>query len=636
ALAGQNPDNLEVLETAITDTITETIASPASNITTGLEMMSKKSLLVSSAGDNIFHYDLSPESLDYLSCSGQHICYDCLYNLEITITDDCNNQKLGGAPKKIIKNNFSIGSIDTTCAKAAVGFTVDTTIYLEKGNYEITKKLTISRYGADYYRDSVFMLRNFCKSLNEFIELQKAVFLADGGDCKPTCTGCLANIGSRDSFLVQYYRGAGIATKDTANYSSLAASAYTEAVEECNALCTDKTELDIIRRSMLDDIAAPTGQYAQLESDTAHVDEVSEDIDDKYSIFYTEIQENNPDADGDFDDASLDVVIKAPAYQDSNIVFYNNLGEIDSVYNSITGTVTLPNDLGPDDFAGNFSDTWTESLLPYHPEYCKLKSLEKHKGSYVWDKDMDNTDTYAEAFAKGYLNPLQNDPLVGDTIGKHNIHFYSDKIKNKIDLYKGTRYSSGMSLASFACMITMCDSLHDYTDHSGVNSVGMNDACVATWKQHAFDTTLMCKGDLDKAWKIYRTLYIEEKRIILVGEANEGCPANESPYVFSATSSPTAKQLWDAKHTPNIFTAEEAIQNSSLSDLLNTDKNGAQNERANAAKTAGVSFDSTCHAYAYTRVQELAPCNYSDYDRESLTSQTNVSEKKLKVFTIPI
>lgn len=94
ALAGEPPSKLKALDSYTPTTITETIADASTNVTKDLVMESHKSLMETKEGDHRFTYSLDPQSFQKVDCSNPPtpICYDCLYDLEITITGDCNNK----------------------------------------------------------------------------------------------------------------------------------------------------------------------------------------------------------------------------------------------------------------------------------------------------------------------------------------------------------------------------------------------------------------------------------------------------------------------------------------------------------------------------------------------------------------
>ena len=147
--------------------------------------------------------------------------------------------------------------------------------FLQEGSYDITKKLSVSSYGMNYYRDSVFAKRNTCKTVDSFIRVQQLAQAAIT-QCQPSCQSCKDSLGTWTSFQQKFMQRAGIAITDSAGYRSLALQAYQQAQSDCRALCDTVSDFEDIQVEMLLDLTTPSGQYANPDS--------AQDI---YSIFYT-------------------------------------------------------------------------------------------------------------------------------------------------------------------------------------------------------------------------------------------------------------------------------------------------------------------------------------------------------------
>ncbi|MBL0133414.1 MAG: hypothetical protein IPP79_05020 [Chitinophagaceae bacterium] len=237
ALAGKPTSKMDTLVSNISRTITKKLLDSNNNIIKDRTIESSRGLLVTKAGNNRFVYSLSPDSISIKDNNNVSVCYDCLYDLVITITDECNNTSFpGNTPIVITRTNFNPALYDTLC-NANVSFpTLDTTIYLKEGNYLVTKQLTINKRGMDYYRDSIFMRRNATKTLTQFVQEQKTL-LQNQILCQPTCQSCTDSLGTWSSFRNKYLLQQGIPITDTANYRDQALAAYVALQEQCNALC---------------------------------------------------------------------------------------------------------------------------------------------------------------------------------------------------------------------------------------------------------------------------------------------------------------------------------------------------------------------------------------------------------------
>jgi len=195
ALAGENPTALQRLSSYRDSLQYERLLNPTNNIIQGSAIRSSKAMLVTLAGNHTFTYSLGAESLTLQDCQQRGICYDCLYDLTITVTDDCNNQSFGGEPLVIQKSNFKLFSIDTTCN---VAIPLDTSFvrWLEPGTYNITKELAISKEAMQFYRDSIYLLHNTCLTYDSILTNQKAIIRDD-----ISCT-----VGSPTQYEYQSYR----------------------------------------------------------------------------------------------------------------------------------------------------------------------------------------------------------------------------------------------------------------------------------------------------------------------------------------------------------------------------------------------------------------------------------------------
>lgn len=572
ALAGL-PDGatLDTLATFRSANITETLSDPTSNVIKDLVMESKKGLVVAVPGNHAFTYKLNPASLQMQDCNNTQVCYDCLYDLEITITDDCNNQKIGttGAAFDTVFHNFTLGGRpDTTCSKAADTFAVTFTKNLPVGSYEITKRLSVSRYGENYYRDSVFMKRNSCRNYTTFLQEQKAIE-ASITQCQPTCQSCQDSLGTWSQYYTRFITHAGIATGDS-SYKGMILNAYQQAQAACRLLCDSVNEADDIRAAMLLDMTPPSGQYANVA--------LSSDI---YSIYYVDTNST-----GDVTDTAK-YMLSANKYLDEN-------GHIDSVYDESSGNTVRPQDLSPETFSEKFKLGWAEALLPYHPEYNKLVLYETLPLSPAWDRRFEAVDTYAEALSKGYMNPSHL--VSGTTYSRYDATGTSDYDPLSVT-YSG--YSSGLATAMTQFFINQT---HDTTRTlwqmatAAVRCAGRGQACaMAITPDSAFNSN-MCTGELDMAWRNFRQSYLDIKRKLINAQLNAAYPT------------PTTATLL-AHHQPHFTDAGEVVQALNLVPSIDPGTVEQQNQ-----VSISNYYDSTCRAYVTMWWQDLAPCNYNSAD----------------------
>lgn len=512
ALAGDVPGSLEKLDSYKVDTITEVLNDPQTSVIKDLVMESKKSLLVDMQGNYEFKYDLDPETLLKNNCSNTAVCYDCLYDLQITVTDDCNNQKIGnGKPYDTLIHNFSLLTFNKSGQCTDSGFHVTFTKNLQPGNYEVTKKLTVSRERLDFYRDSVFMPGNLCISLDSMIRWQAS--LQPHINC---VTPPLSD--------------------------------------------TTQSDTADMRRMMLLDMTAPSGQYANPDPSKV----------DKYSIFYSTTN-------------------MSPLYQGTNIVYRDETGAPDSVYDDRTGTLVIPQKLDSAQFAQKFRPSWAEALLPLHPEYCKYQTFKLYEATLLWERKFRKVETYQEAFNRGFLNPtgiltspyskypkLETDPSPAP---------YDSM--NRYRTFSGKDYSLWM-MASYA-----------------VKCPGGDSTCAGTiTNASSFDSTTWCEGDLDMAWRYFRNMYLQIKKNIIDEDVSTPTCTGTLPPVYY-TRSPSAQNLLDDSHRPNFLSGAEAFASDQSGTVTNP------NDTAAIRGDVKDYYADNCFAYATMWAQQLSPCAYS-------------------------
>ncbi|MBP6024925.1 hypothetical protein [Ferruginibacter sp.] len=559
ALAGKAPAALDTLTSYNKRTVTEKLSDSTNNLIYDRVMESSRSIMVTDSGLHTFNYTLNPDSLRSQTCNNTNICYDCLYNLQITITDECNNCHLPGqVPYVVVDSNFTFTNIDTLC-NAPLGFNKTFAIGLPEGNYTVTKKLSISSFGFNYLRDSVFMKKNTCRTFNDFYK-EQVDSMQSQIDCSlQTCDSCAANTSSLAVYRVYYLNTAGIPLSDSVNYSDEIAQAYADAKEECSFICGQVGEHTYIRKAMLADMTVPFGQYANPDS------------------------ANTTRSFGNIFNSS-NQLWRTRSY-------HTELGKPDSIINSL-GQLVPPTDISisQDEFIANFKINWATDLLPIHPEYLKLLEYEKHTASHLWDEQFALVDTYSQADSLGYLNPAG---LTGGQVPSHFTFLTSghdplakqDSLLStvlKADVYNyktdGTYTFSMWGIASIAakCNTNACGA--NYTNSSLNNNLNPSG---------------FCTGELDMGWRAFAQNYVTHKRKELMKQL----------------------QIIHPTTIPSYRTEYFAVNDSAAEAYLATLQGMNQTQVSTEANTQmQQQYTTTCQDYASSWWTALATCNLTSAD----------------------
>jgi hypothetical protein len=575
ALAGNIPDSIKLSELSNRkdSVLTKTLADSTNNIVKDLTTESSKSLILTQSDNVVFNYTLPPSVLTLKNCSGQPVNYPCLYDLQITITDDCMNQKLGGQPYVYSRQGIS--------AATPVSFTVS----LPEGSYLVTKKLSINEATLSYYADTLFLQNNLCRSLTSFVNSYIDSFKVTHPGCGNTdCGSCLAALGTyatfRTSFIAQNgWTGMTI----TAAMEATIQAEYNRQVANCNLLCPKTANhIDEVTSDMLQDMTPPFGQYA----DSTKID--------TWSIFRNVAAIIFPFRAGQF-------------YQQTFIHYYDENGQLDHVY--INGVATLPNNLTRAQFVDNFKPSWANALLPYHPEYQRLQYLINtvSRASYDWDNDFNSTTTFSAAYAKGYLNPTSNTAFV---------HLYSDMsfpihTPPVVDSFfvrdpaQRTTMNGNMQRYYF---VPRKDTASIWGLASGSGYCGPNDqACALSNKYFPFADTSSCKGSADMAWKAFMSLYETKKQQMIQALILALYPM----------ASALETDFQTGVHTSEFETNTSTIISDSLG-INSTDTTQAGLAKSEAAINAQMSGSAnSCAAYATIWWSQLAPCTTTKLQSDS-------------------
>lgn len=581
ALSGTLPagSGLDTLKSSSKRMLTEKMSDARSAVVKDLTMETQKELLVSMAGIYHFQYSLSPEVLSLADCASEQICYDCLYDLQISINGSCTDPAGEAFAFDTTYRNFTLGVYDTACNTVNNAFNISFSKYLQPGSYQVTKQLKVNRQALAYYRDTVYLRNNTCSTIDQLVTQQLAI-LAGIDACQATCQACTDSLGSFAQFWTSYRVRSGVTTaEDSTALYPYALTAYNEAKNNCNELCKGHEDSANLRRSMLLDMTPSSGQYANPDN-----------IIDNKNIFYSLYNENGSTAD-------------VPAAYTTVTGYKDAAGNPALVYDERAGQLVSPAQLTPEMFANKFQFSWAEALLPLHPEYPKLVAYQALAASHEWDVRAGSTDTYAEALEKGYLNPvgtsganytrfngtpgsIDRDPLATLSGG-----LYATPLKNRLEKYMAVGSpSTDMNLWSLATMMVKC---------TGINKTN---ACYVSYQGMAssFPAADTCTGDLNAAWKIFRQLYLQVKRDLV----------NQQLATISGVPTPAA--LTALGYTSYFTTANDMLAVSG--ETFPHDQSSANSYAAANNNALRSFYASNCEAYASQWMEQLKGCYYSQAD----------------------
>lgn len=274
ALAGRVPGNLTALTDSLGDTlsvagdvVTEDLLNKSTNFPNGASNLLSAdgraftfstNLLITSEQEYVFSYSM--EMATVADSCFPNLCMDCVYDLEVSLTDDCGNFLIGNANLTgPLLQQIGGQLLDTLC-NDTTGFALwapDIAVVLKPGQYTLTKKLSINENALNFYLDKM-MSNSICLlDPNYFYQVP------DLSGCEITCEECLENIGTWEDF---YDDHKGEFNGDDSLATLVLTQAYQALKAECEDLCTDRSR-DLCATAyelMLMDMS-PGGQYAEYD-----------------------------------------------------------------------------------------------------------------------------------------------------------------------------------------------------------------------------------------------------------------------------------------------------------------------------------------------------------------------------------
>lgn len=282
SLAGEVPGNVQALKTedgsqdladAMKETLTVNVIGSSTqefpkgvNTLVDTDAMSftiSQSIVVASPQTYAFTYRML--GMDYVDSCIAALCFDCMYDLEISLEDACGNQMINGGAISQAIGGLIPDSLCNEVDTLREMFTAD----LVPGQYFLTKTLTVNAASIDYYVD-VYMRNSTC-----ILPLDSFYIPPDTADCEFSCEACqdkLDSMGTLQQYIDSYINAIVLPpgeSLDTAAYVQQLTGMYNGVVQLCGEICA-KPAIDMCAAGyemMLADMK-PGGQYAGFYTDS--------------------------------------------------------------------------------------------------------------------------------------------------------------------------------------------------------------------------------------------------------------------------------------------------------------------------------------------------------------------------------
>jgi len=393
--------------------------------------------------DNIKHVVHHSDNLS------QKLCYECYYDIEIAVTDNCGVSLLPNGPLKIPAGSFDgHDKCGTTPANGTQNFTV----YISAANLgecHVSYSLKLNKDAEeavtkDHWESNTSLKRFFDNpaSKESFIKdyLEKAI-----SECFTDCISCAELSEMTEQKFADEVSAYLVKLAEKRDESDLQINQtyldiylkeiYGRLINQCAPiinLCLETqpaaNEPCSERYQVLISDVTPGGQYALYSGDPVTlIDPVINILNTNLAAVrsYTRMPPAHPNhPDNNPGNPNL------PIYPDPN-----NPGVSDRVLNS-NGVLTNPENLTPEEFINSFRPHWAFTLVYWHPEYCYYKWCTLNSASQNYDiklNEQEPPETFSVLTALGDVNnPSAGDPFFMP--GGYGAHFY-DAMKYELENY---------------------------------------------------------------------------------------------------------------------------------------------------------------------------------------------------------
>jgi RHS repeat-associated protein len=591
-LAGVGTNNTQSLNSNLerSDVVVQ-LASPEDTLMSEAGVVISKLITVSDDNSpHKFKYSLIPEK--YVpKCNATSICYDCVYDLNISIINECG--------EKVLDINRKIGKDlpeqNVTCNESEYeySFSVDEqlstsdgyiTINLNRGAYQIIKSLNVNKEAIEYYLED-YKLNRACRTYQDF--LNEAWKDLDSNSCFQNCDSCNNKLGTEANYVNQqcallYAEKGTLTSIDTTTIRN----EYLTLKANCDQLCAEEpnyceTYLEILKQDV-----RPGGQYAKyaVNSGTGLFEADLSGSGTIYNLF------KNPTSSYS---NGFDTTYKNHPY------FVNNGAIVNGSYKSFSNMTVH-------ELINNWEDTLTNLLVKQHPEYCKYVSCKLNDNYSDFDQDFLAVETYNEAFTKGYLNPISTDHST-----LKDPYFLSGKagfpllqnVRNRLNTYKsfthnGTVYV--LSIWDIAISNLFCN--YATTDIDLYNCIQIGKTKVDS-----------CTAYQDLYWKTFQGLYLS-----LRNKVADSLRATFNYKAMACNDAIINTSLYKIR-IGNVTDIPEVGSND-----LNT-QTGLDNILANQTSALSDECAEQCSTYVESWKEQLKGCNLSS------TEETIIITKLLEV-----
>jgi RHS repeat-associated protein len=367
-VAGRNPETItiDIIEKNSKNFVDLTITAEYDNF------------VVNDNSTQKFWYRLAVPMLTY-QCGTTSFCYDCVYDINISITDECGTEQV---PSQYRNNKVGINPPpEHSCGSDSIVFETDGffQLTLNQGSYKIKRTISIDKSALNDYIDNLLASPNISDCITSYDDLvTQKKSESDYTNCNYTCEKCTTE------------------AQTLLTAQKITQQEHDDMILACEVFCKQTTPCDALYQQMIADIS-PGGQYFDNIKTVPISPATTSLYEDK--IKNNQVEDVLPAVpDNTWLDAAWTDHTNNPRWWTPNLF-------------GASGVLTLKlNQSGViiddwDDVRFHWIDEFADDLIKIHPEWTVYDHCNAIKTSYAYDDELRSTTTAAEAITNGYYNP---------------------------------------------------------------------------------------------------------------------------------------------------------------------------------------------------------------------------------------
>jgi len=474
ALAGTSPENamaipnIPVLRDTVNVIAENNVLDESSNA-----WVSSKRLILTTNTELTLHYELRSPDFSGAFCDGNAFCLDCIYDIAISIIDDCGNV--------VFSFDEQLGNLDNLLQCESNSIRPETTLSLSTGSYIISKVLKVNEAATETYVQE-YMNRFECRKSLDW-------FLPDIDDvCNESCGTC--NVLTLEKPFTRLTGGTvtlPVTKRAEGNFS------------DCRLVCNDidMSDIDKAYLAMLSEVS-PGGQYAEYR-DTTRVEDRPIGIVNPAIFPVSVLNEFNrlPLAAANWRNPAFDYQTKTG---EKALVRISELGIprhraplSEVVLRGGDSYVPVKYVEQVSDFVRLWEPQWAEALVVYHPEYEYYLWNKRQKNSFRFDSLLMAVDTFSVATSLRITD------------------YNSDPILTSVPAVRASLESSLANFSTFDGAPLSISQMAIISVNCGNPNFDEDEMSECFRSRELFGTP----GLEDKEWRVYKALYrIVKSRIV--------------------------------------------------------------------------------------------------------------------------